>query len=66
MPAAGPLRMISNPRLAGLRTWPVKGFDEFRVYYLVQSELLIVVRIPHDKRDVAAILERQEREQPET
>jgi hypothetical protein len=32
----------------------------------VQPELLIVVRIPHDKRDVAAILERQEREQPET
>jgi plasmid stabilization system protein ParE len=31
MPAAGPPRMISNPRLAGPRTRPVKGFDDFRV-----------------------------------
>jgi hypothetical protein len=25
---------LDNRRLAGLRTWPVQGFDEFRVYYL--------------------------------
>jgi toxin ParE1/3/4 len=29
MPEAGPPRPSSNPRLAGLRAWPVKGFDEF-------------------------------------
>jgi len=64
MPAAGPPRFVSNSRLAGLRTWPLKDFDEFRVYYLVQPELLTVVRILHDKRDVAAILGRQKLEKP--
>jgi toxin ParE1/3/4 len=31
MPAAGAPQHISNPTLAALRTWPVKGFDEIRV-----------------------------------
>jgi toxin ParE1/3/4 len=33
-PEAGPPRASSNPPLARLRTWPVKGFDEFWIYYL--------------------------------
>ena len=59
MPRAGAPREVSNPRLAGLRSWPVKGFDEFRVYYLVQPELLIVVRVLHGKRDIGALLKVQ-------
>jgi plasmid stabilization system protein ParE len=55
MPEAGaPLR---NPRLDGLRSWPVKGFDEFRVYYLADPEILTVVRVLHGKRDIGNILE---------
>ena len=37
MPDAGRPRRIGNPRLTGLRSWQVKGFDEFRVYYLVRQ-----------------------------
>jgi hypothetical protein len=59
MPEAGAPKVVSNPQLAGLRTWPVKGFDEFRVYYLVRPTLLTVVRILHSKRNTDAILERQ-------
>ena len=59
MPLSGAPKPTPNPRLAGLRTWPVKGFDEFRIYYLVQSELLTVVRVLHDKRDTDALLRRQ-------
>jgi plasmid stabilization system protein ParE len=55
MPLSGAPKPTSNPRLAGLRTWPVKGFDEFRV----QPELLMVVRVLHDKRDTDALLWRQ-------
>jgi plasmid stabilization system protein ParE len=29
MPTAGAPRYINNSRLAGLQTWPVKGFDDF-------------------------------------
>ena len=59
MPAAGAPRHSDNPRLAGLRTWPVKGFEAFQVYYLAQPELLIIVRVLHSKRDIGAILEDQ-------
>jgi len=64
MPAAGPPRLVRNPRLAGLRTWPINEFEEFRGYYIVEPELVIVVRVLHDKRDVAAILAREKLERP--
>jgi plasmid stabilization system protein ParE len=63
-PEAGPPRASSNPRLAGLRTWPVKGFDEFWVYYLVRPEMLTVVRVLHSKRDIGHILEGQDVDEP--
>lgn len=40
MPEAGPPKATGNPRLAGLRSWHVKGLDELRVYYLVRPGLL--------------------------
>jgi toxin ParE1/3/4 len=65
MPAAGSPRHLENPRLAGLRSWPVKGFAEFQVYYLAQPELLTIIRILHSKRDTGTILEGQELENPD-
>jgi len=64
MPFAGSPKYIANPLLAGLRTWPVKGFDDFKVYYLPQPELVVVVRILHGKRDIGTILEGQTLEDP--
>jgi toxin ParE1/3/4 len=64
MPEIGAPKPTANPRLAGLRTWPVKGFDRFRIYYLVQPDLLIVVRILHDKRDTDTLLEGQDVQDP--
>lgn len=55
-PEAGPPHPVGNRALAGLRRWPVKGFDEYWVYYLVQSDLLEIVRVLHSKRDVDRIL----------
>ena len=60
MPQAGSPKATDNPLLAGLRSWPVKGFDAFRVYYLVRPELLTVVRVLHGKRDIGAILKDQD------
>lgn len=56
-PGAGAPKFLKNSRLEGLRSWPVKGFDDFRVHYLVGPEMLTVVRILHGKRDIARILE---------
>ena len=56
MPESGAPKATANPRLSGLRTWPVKGFDQFRIYYLAQPDQLIVVRILHDKRDTDTLI----------
>ena len=64
MPNAGPPRHSTNPEVAGLRTWPIKGFDEVRIYYLARADALTVVRILHDRRDIGAILTGQKLEKP--
>jgi len=58
MPLSGAPKATTNPRLAGLRM-ACEGFDKFRIYYLVQPEVLTVVRILHDKRDTNTLLRRQ-------
>lgn len=59
MPDAGPPKPTANRQLGGLRMWPVKGFDEFWVYYLARSDS-VIVRILHSKRDIGSILEDQD------
>jgi toxin ParE1/3/4 len=63
-PGAGAPKHLDNPSLTGLRTWPVGGFDECRVYYLVRNDFLIVVRIMHGRRDIGSILENQAVDDP--
>ena len=58
-PNAGAPRRLRNPTLAGLRTWTIKGFDQFRVYYVARQDTVTVVRVLHGKRDISAILEKQ-------
>jgi toxin ParE1/3/4 len=64
-PDAGAPRRTINPQLAGLRTWSVAGFNDFRVYYLVRGGSLIVVRVLHGKRDIDAILKDQVVQDPD-
>jgi toxin ParE1/3/4 len=64
MPESGAPRPTTNLRLAGLRTWPVKGFDQFRIYYLLRPQHLIIVRILQDKRDIDTVLEVQDVQNP--
>ena len=56
-PGIGAPKALSNPKLAGLRSWPVKGFPEIRVYYLVSRGAVRVVRVLHGKRDIDPMLE---------
>jgi toxin ParE1/3/4 len=63
-PDAGAPKHLDNPHLAGLRTWPIQGFDELRVYYLVRDDFLTVVRVLHGRRDIGSILENQRVDDP--
>jgi len=45
--------------ISGLRSWPVKGFDMIRIYYLDGPSRLRVVRVLHGKRDIRQILSQE-------
>jgi toxin ParE1/3/4 len=62
MPSMGAPRTPHNPALEGLRSWPVPGFEDIRVYYLVRGESLIVIRVLHGKRDINRILKTERSE----
>jgi toxin ParE1/3/4 len=64
-PKAGSPKLVRNPALCDLRSWPVKGFGEFRIYYLLRGDAFTVVRILHGKRDIGAILEKQTIDDPD-
>ena len=42
--------------IAGLRSWPVQGFEAIRIYYRELPGVLRVVRILHGRRNVRRIL----------
>lgn len=56
-PGVGSPKILNNLKLAGLRSWPVRGFSEIRVYYLVSEKMVRVVRVLHGKRDINPMLE---------
>ncbi len=64
-PEAGPPKPVANPQLVELRTWPIKGFDEFRIYYLLRPGMVIILRILHSKRNTDAIIEGQGVDDPD-
>jgi len=45
MPNMGAARELRNPSLKGLRFWPLTGFDEFLIFYLVEGDTVRVTRI---------------------
>ena len=51
-PFLGAPKRTNTRTLAGLRSWPVRDFEDFRVYYIAETEALRVIRVLHDKRDL--------------
>ena len=59
-PEAGPPKATANPRLAGLRAWPVKGFDAGPGSTTWCAPGCSMRCVLHSKRDIGAILDRQD------
>jgi toxin ParE1/3/4 len=57
MPGAGAPKILDNPVLSGLRSWPVQGFPALRIYYIHGGDDLRIVRVLHGKRDINPLLE---------
>ena len=64
-PHAGSPRYFENPALVGLRGRRVEGFGEFRVYYLIREDVLTIIRVLHNRRDLGAIFDDQSVEEPD-
>jgi toxin ParE1/3/4 len=60
MPKMGRPFPLKNPRLAGLRKWQIKGFENYLIFYFEQSEEIQILRILHGSRDVVSVLENYE------
>jgi toxin ParE1/3/4 len=61
LPGVGAPKELENPRLRGLRSWPVPGFEAVRLYYLDTGDTIRIVRVLHGRQDIDSILEREER-----
>ncbi len=56
MPEMGVGRAFRNPKLEGLRMWPVPGFKHFLIFYGVTTRCVQIVRILHGAQDVPRVL----------
>jgi plasmid stabilization system protein ParE len=59
-PHIDPRYRTNNPQFQNLRPWPIVRFEVIRIYYVVEQDVLRVIRILHGKRNVRQILEQQE------
>lgn len=55
MPGMGALREFDNPRLAGVRSWPVKHFRNYLIFYRPIEIGIEVLRVLHGARDIERI-----------
>lgn len=56
MPGIGERWETGDPRLEGMRTRRVEGFEKSLIFYLETPEGIDVVRILHGARDIARLL----------
>jgi toxin ParE1/3/4 len=58
-PGLGPSREYLNPRLEGLRMFPVRGFEKHLDFYRPTPDGIEIVRVLHAARDLERLLRRE-------
>ena len=58
MPRIGAKRHARDPRLKDLRSWPVRGYRNYLIFYLALDDGVDALRILHGARDVDRIIQR--------
>lgn len=60
MPGIGQLRYdISNPRLVGLRSRRIPGFENYLIFYRSIEGSIEIIRVMHGARDLPNVLEEE-------
>ena len=57
VPGTGRLRGFKNPALSDLRSWPIRGFRNYLIFYRPTRDGIEVVRVLHGARDIDQIFE---------
>jgi toxin ParE1/3/4 len=56
-PGMGAIREFNNARAAHIRSWPVRGFRNYLIFYRPIENGVKIIRVLHGARDIAAIFE---------
>jgi plasmid stabilization system protein ParE len=56
-PEIGPVAFEHFGQKGAIRSWAIRRFDKWRVFYTHEGEEIIVVRLLHTSRDIEALLE---------
>ena len=54
-PGLGRRRKFRNPRLQGVRSWLVSGFDNYVIFYRATSDGIEVLHVYHSARDIESL-----------
>jgi toxin ParE1/3/4 len=57
MPAIGRFSRFTQPNLVDIRQFPIKGFQNFLVFYRISDEGVDVLRVLHGSRELDAVLD---------
>jgi len=60
MPDMGTSRDFQNPRFSLMRMFPVKKFDKYMIFYQPIQQGILIVRVLHGARDIAALFEEKQ------
>lgn len=55
-PEIGKLRRFVHPKLSGVRSWPIKGFEKHVIFYRAAEHRIDILRVIHSARDLPSIL----------
>lgn len=56
-PGAGKRREFRSAAAQGVRSWPVRGFESYLIFYMAAGDGLEIVRFIHGARDIPRLLE---------
>ena len=57
-PGLGRARKFRNPRLRGVRSWPVLGFQNYVIFYREEPGGIAILHVYHGARNIEALFER--------
>jgi toxin ParE1/3/4 len=54
-PKVGRIRAPARPSLRGLRSWSIRGFENYLIFYIPTRSRVEIVRVLHGARDIRNI-----------